>query len=64
MIDTDGTKTLSRRAPNNEAEPLKLMGDVPALAEDAPATWAVDHRSAAQIGSGVPSERKQAKTTS
>ncbi|MFE3904821.1 IS110 family transposase [Streptomyces sp. NPDC059153] len=42
MIDTEGTKVLSRRVPNNEAELLELMGDVLALAEDDQVTWAVD----------------------
>ncbi|MFD4764507.1 IS110 family transposase [Streptomyces sp. NPDC058439] len=42
VIDTDGTKVLSRRVPNNEAELLELIGDVLALAEDEPVTWAVD----------------------
>ncbi|WP_323137025.1 transposase [Streptomyces sp. NBC_01764] len=42
VIDTDGTKVLSRRVPNNEAELLELIGDVLALALDAPVTWAVD----------------------
>ncbi|MEU9318438.1 transposase [Streptomyces sp. NPDC048295] len=41
VIDTDGTKLFSRRVPNNEAEVLKLTGDVSALLEDDPATWAV-----------------------
>lgn len=38
VIDTDGTKVLSRRVPNNEAELLELIGDVLALAEDDPVT--------------------------
>nr|WP_189282032.1 transposase [Streptomyces atratus] len=42
LIDTEGTKVLSRRVPNNEAELLELMGDVLALAEDERVTWAVD----------------------
>lgn len=42
VIDTDGTKVLSRRVPNNEPELLELIGDVLALAEDCPVTWAVD----------------------
>ncbi|MEU2835468.1 IS110 family transposase, partial [Streptomyces lavendulae] len=42
VIDTDGTKVLSRRVPNNEAELLELIGDVLALAEDDPVTWAID----------------------
>lgn len=42
VIDTDGTKVLSRRVPNNEPELLELIGDVLALAEDSPVTWAVD----------------------
>ncbi|MEU3620472.1 IS110 family transposase [Streptomyces sp. NPDC006872] len=42
VIDTDGSKVLSRRVPNNEPELLELIGDVLALAEDSPVTWAVD----------------------
>lgn len=42
VIDTDGTKMLSRRVPNNEPELLELISDVLALAEDSPVTWAVD----------------------
>ncbi|MGW7027124.1 IS110 family transposase [Streptomyces xanthophaeus] len=42
VIDTDGTKVLSRRVPNNEPELLELIGDVLALAEDGPVTCAVD----------------------
>ncbi|WP_392756820.1 transposase [Streptomyces sp. LN590] len=42
VIDTDGAKVLSRRVPNNEPELLELIGDVLALAEDSPVTWAVD----------------------
>ncbi|GGU41301.1 hypothetical protein GCM10010289_72760 [Streptomyces violascens] len=42
VIDTDGTKVLSRRVPNNESELLELIGDVFALAADSPVTWAVD----------------------
>ncbi len=42
VIDTDGTKVLSRRVPNNEPELLELIGDVLALAEGSPVTWAVD----------------------
>ncbi|MET9325040.1 IS110 family transposase [Streptomyces sp. NPDC003038] len=42
VIDTDGTKALSRRVPNNEPELLELIGDVLALAEGSPVTWAVD----------------------
>ncbi|MEU2391501.1 IS110 family transposase [Streptomyces sp. NPDC007369] len=42
VIDTEGTKVLSRRVPNNEPELLELIGDVLALAEDSPVTWAVD----------------------
>ncbi|WP_406368164.1 IS110 family transposase [Streptomyces sp. NBC_01546] len=42
VIDTDGTKVHSRRVPNNEPELLELIGDVLALAEDGPVTWAVD----------------------
>lgn len=33
---------LSRRVPNKEPELLELIGDVLALAEDSPVTWAVD----------------------
>ncbi|WP_159046574.1 IS110 family transposase [Streptomyces sp. XY413] len=32
VTDTDGTKVLSRRVPNNEPELLELIGDVLALA--------------------------------
>ncbi|WP_093705282.1 MULTISPECIES: transposase [unclassified Streptomyces] len=42
VIDADGTKVLSRRVPNNEAELLELIGNVLALAEDDLVTWAVD----------------------
>ncbi|MFD4914800.1 IS110 family transposase [Streptomyces virginiae] len=42
VIDTDGTKVLSRRVPNNEPELLELIGDVLALAGDSPVTWAID----------------------
>ncbi|WP_442480845.1 IS110 family transposase [Streptomyces kutzneri] len=42
MIDTDGTKVLSRRVPNNEAELLELIGDVLAPAAESAVTWAVD----------------------
>ena len=42
MIDTDCTKVLSRRVPNNEDELLQLLGDVLDLADGAPVTWAVD----------------------
>ncbi|MEU3906200.1 IS110 family transposase [Streptomyces goshikiensis] len=42
VIDTDATKVLSRRVPNNEPELLELIGDVLSLAQDSPATWAVD----------------------
>ncbi|MFD5006322.1 IS110 family transposase [Streptomyces mutabilis] len=41
VIDADGTKVLSRRVPDNEPELLELVGDVLALAEDGPVTWAV-----------------------
>jgi transposase len=40
VIDTDGTKVLSRRVPNNEADLLTLIGDVQALAQDV--LWAID----------------------
>ncbi|MFE6462502.1 IS110 family transposase [Streptomyces cinereoruber] len=42
VIDTDGTKVLSRRVPNNEPELLELISDVLVLAEGSPVTWAVD----------------------
>lgn len=42
VIDTDGSKALSRRVPNNEPELLELIGEVLALAEGSPVTWAVD----------------------
>ncbi|MGW1552328.1 IS110 family transposase [Streptomyces sp. NPDC002346] len=42
VIDTDGTKVLSRRIPNNEDELLQLLGDVLDLADGGPVTWAVD----------------------
>ncbi|MFE5092447.1 transposase, partial [Streptomyces sp. NPDC056638] len=42
VIDTDGTKVLSRRVPNNEDELLQLLGDVLDLADGGPVTWAVD----------------------
>lgn len=42
VIDTDGSKALSRRVPNNEPELLEMIGDVLALAEGSPVTWAVD----------------------
>ncbi|MCX4748019.1 IS110 family transposase [Kitasatospora sp. NBC_01287] len=42
VIDTDGTKLLSRRVPNNEPELLELLGDVLELADGGPVTWAVD----------------------
>ncbi|AUS81351.1 IS110 family transposase [Actinoalloteichus sp. AHMU CJ021] len=40
VIDTDGTKVLSRRVANNEADLLELIGDVRALAPDV--LWAID----------------------
>ena len=42
VIDTDGTKVLSRRVPNSETELLQLLGDVLELAGGDPVTWAVD----------------------
>lgn len=42
VIDTDRTKVLSRRVPNNEPELLELIGDVLVLAAGSPVTWAVD----------------------
>jgi transposase len=42
VIDTDGTKVLSRRVVNNEPELLELLGDVLELADGEPVTWAVD----------------------
>ncbi|MFG2582974.1 IS110 family transposase, partial [Streptomyces malaysiensis] len=42
VINTDGTKVLSRRVPNNETELLELLGDVLELADGGPVTWAVD----------------------
>lgn len=42
VIDTDATKALSRRVPNNEDELLQLLGDVLDLADGDPVTWAVD----------------------
>ncbi|MGW7361297.1 IS110 family transposase [Streptomyces sp. NPDC054802] len=38
VIDTGGTKVLSRRVPNNDAELLELIGNVLALAQDVPVT--------------------------
>jgi transposase len=40
VIDTDGTKVLSRRVANDEADLLELIADVQALAGDV--LWAVD----------------------
>lgn len=42
VIDTDGTKALSRRVPNNEPELLELISDVLVWAEGSRVTWAVD----------------------
>ncbi|MGW9436057.1 IS110 family transposase [Streptomyces sp. NPDC055607] len=42
VIDTDGTKVLSRRVPNNEPELLELISDVLVSAEGSPVTWAAD----------------------
>jgi hypothetical protein len=40
VIDTDGTKVLSRRVPNNEPELLELIADVLDISQDV--TWAID----------------------
>lgn len=40
VIDADGTRLLSRRVANDEAELLGLIADVPAIHGDA--LWAVD----------------------
>ncbi|QUQ68807.1 IS110 family transposase [Kutzneria sp. CA-103260] len=40
VINTDGTKVLSRRVANNEADLLELIGDVRELASDV--LWAID----------------------
>ncbi len=42
VIDQDGTKVLSRRVPNGEAELLQLLADALDLADGSPVTWAVD----------------------
>jgi transposase len=42
VIDSDGTKVLSRRVANDESELLQLIGDVLELADGVPVTWAVD----------------------
>ncbi|MFJ7209422.1 transposase [Streptomyces sp. NPDC098789] len=42
VIDTDGTKVLSRRVPNNAPKLLEVIGDILALAKDSPVTWAVN----------------------
>ncbi|MER6434512.1 IS110 family transposase, partial [Streptomyces sp900105245] len=41
-LDVDGKTLLSRRVANDEPELLKLMGDVPDLADGREVTWAVD----------------------
>lgn len=41
-IDASGSRVLSRRVANNEAELLELLGDVLELADGGPVTWAVD----------------------
>lgn len=40
VIDTNGTKILSRRVPNNEPELLELISDVLDISQDV--TWAID----------------------
>ncbi|MGW3974599.1 IS110 family transposase [Streptomyces ardesiacus] len=42
VIDNDATVYLTRRVPNNETELLELLGDILALADGEPVTWAVD----------------------
>ncbi|WP_043176399.1 IS110 family transposase [Streptomyces sp. NRRL B-24484] len=42
VIDSHGTKVLSRRVPNDEPALLELIGDVLKLASGEPVTWAVD----------------------
>jgi len=59
VIDANGTKTLSRRVPNNEPELLDLIADVLALADGDPVTWAMLHGAGCQdevvSGTGFPS---------
>ncbi len=42
VIDSDGQRKLSRRVANDETALLNLIGDVLALSEDEPVTWAID----------------------
>jgi len=41
-LDAEGTTLLSRRVANDEPELLTFIGDVLALADGSPATWAID----------------------
>lgn len=42
VIDSDGQRKLSRRVANDETALLNLIGDVLALSEGEPVTWAID----------------------
>ncbi|WSP79372.1 IS110 family transposase [Streptomyces sp. NBC_01235] len=42
VIDTDGTRRLSRRVDNDETALLKLIADVLELSDGDPVTWAID----------------------
>ncbi|MFC9624836.1 IS110 family transposase [Streptomyces sp. NPDC056930] len=42
VIDSDGQRKLSRRVANDETALLNLIGDVLALSEGKPVTWAID----------------------
>ncbi|WP_406409560.1 IS110 family transposase [Streptomyces sp. NBC_01643] len=42
VIDSDGQRKLSRRVANDESTLLNLIGDVLALSEGEPVTWAID----------------------
>ena len=42
VIDADGQRKLSRRVANDESTLLQLIGDVLALTEGEPVTWAID----------------------
>ncbi|MBT2384957.1 IS110 family transposase [Streptomyces sp. ISL-11] len=42
VIDADGKRKLSRRVANDETALLNLIGDVLALSEGGPVTWAID----------------------
>jgi transposase len=42
VVDGEGSRLLSRRVANDEPELLKLLGDVLAVADTGPVTWAVD----------------------